>query len=66
MFMENVSNRLKTAFIKKDDHDKMLKLQSNLTFNGIHISNDNYDSYTFKPNEILKDKPLLIGFAILK
>ena len=39
--------------------------QSTLTFNGIHISNENCDSYKFKPNEVLMDKPIYVGFAIL-
>ena len=46
--MENVRNRIKVEFIKKDDTDKFIKQQSKLTFNGIHKSYENYDSYTFK------------------
>ena len=34
--MENVRNRLKMKFIKKDDHREIIKQQSKLTFNGIH------------------------------
>ena len=36
--MENVRNRLKIKFIKKDDTDKIMKQQSKLMFNGIHKS----------------------------
>ena len=36
--MENVRNRLKIKFIKKDDHKQIIKQQSKLTFNGIHKS----------------------------
>ena len=46
--MENVRNRLKIKFIKKDDHKEKIKQQSKLTFNGIHKSYENCDSYTFK------------------
>ena len=37
-----------------------------ITFNGIHKSYTNYDSYTFKQNEILIDKPIYLGFAVLE
>ena len=64
--MENVRNRCKIEFIKKDDNEKIIKQQSKLTFNGIHKSYENYDSYTFKQNEILMDKPLYLGFSVLE
>ena len=64
--MENVRNRLKITFIKKDDHREIIKQQSKLTFNGIHKSYDNCDSYTFKQNEVLMDKPIYLGFAVLE
>ena len=56
--MENVRNRCKIEFIKKSDTDKIIKQQSKLTFNGIHKSYENYDSYTFKQNEVPMDKPI--------
>ena len=37
-----------------------------MTFNGIHKSNENYDSYTFKQNEVLMDKPIYLGFSVLE
>ena len=37
-----------------------------MTFNGIHISYENSDSYTFKQNEVLMDKPIYLGFVILE
>ena len=37
-----------------------------MTFDGIHKSYENCDSYTFKQNEVLLDKPIYLGFAILK
>ena len=64
--MENVRNRFKIKFIKKDDTDKIFKQQSNLTFNGIHNYYENCDSYTFKQNEVLTDKPLYLGFSVLE
>ena len=64
--MENVRNRLKIKFIKKDDHKEIIKQQSKLSFNGIHKSYDNCDSYTFKQNEVLMDKPIYLGFSVLE
>ena len=34
--MENVRNRIKVDFIRKDDTNEIIKQQSKLTFNGIH------------------------------
>ena len=64
--MENVRNRLKIKFIEKDDYREIIKQQSKLTFNGIHKSYDNCDSYTFKQNEVLMDKPIYLGFSVLE
>ena len=64
--MENVRNRLKIKFIKMDDYREIIKQQSKLTFNGIHKSYDNCDSYTFKQNEVLMDKPIYLGFTVLE
>ena len=36
--MENVRNRLKIKFVKKDYYEEIIKQQSKLTFNGIHKS----------------------------
>ena len=44
----------------------IMKEQSKLTFNGIHTSNENCDSYTFKQSELLMDNPIYVGFAILE
>ena len=65
-FLENVRNRINIDFIKKDDNDKIVKQQSKLTFNGIHKNYENYDSYTFKKNEVLMDKPIYLGFSVLE
>ena len=64
--MENVRNRFKIKFIKKDDFREIIKQQSKLTFNGIHKSYENCDSYTFKQNEVLMDKPIYLGFTVLE
>ena len=45
---------------------KIIKQQSKLTFNGIHKSYENCDSYTFKYNEVLMDKPIYVGFSVLE
>ena len=37
-----------------------------MTFNGIHKSYENYDSYTFKQNEVLMDKPIYLGYSVLE
>ena len=64
--MENVHKRSKIKFIKKDDHRELKKQQWKLTFNGIHKSYENCDSYTFKQNEVLMDKPTYLGFSGLE
>ena len=64
--METVRNRTKLEFIRKDNNDKTKKQQPKLIFNGIHKSYENYDSYTFKENEGLMDKPIYLGFSVLE
>ena len=64
--MENVRNQLGLKFFKKDDYKEIIKYQSKLTFNGIHKSYENCDSYVFKKNEVLMDKPIHLGFAVLE
>ena len=64
--MENVCNRIKAEFIRKDDTNKNIKQQSKLTFNGSYKSYENYDSYTFKQNEVLMDRPIYLGFSVLE
>ena len=63
--MENVRNRLRLDFFKKDDYKENIK-QSKLTFNGIHRSYENCDTYVFKKNEVVMDKPFYLGFAALE
>ena len=65
-FLENVRNRLGLELFKKDDMKKIIKQQSKLTFNGIQKSYENYDSYTIKKNEVVMDKAIYVGFAILE
>ena len=64
--MEDVRKRIKLEFIRKGYDDKIIKQQSKLTFNGINKSYENYDSYTFKQNEIFMDKPIYLGFSVLE
>ena len=64
--MENVRNRLKIKFVKKDDYREIIKQQSKLISKGIHKSYENCGSYTFKKNEFLMDKPIYLGCAVLK
>ena len=64
--MKNVRNRLKIKFNKKDNYREIIKQQSKVTFNGFHKSYENCDSYTFKQNEVLMDKPIYLGFTVLE
>ena len=64
--MESVRKRIKVEFIEKHDEEKSTEQQSNLPSNGFHKSYTIYDSYTFKENEALMDKPIYLGFAILE
>ena len=64
--IENVRKRCKIESIKKHDTDQIIKQQSKLTFKGFQKSYENCDGYTFKQNEVLVDKPIYLGFAILE
>ena len=64
--MENVRNRLKINFVKKNDNKEIIKQQPKLIFNGIHKSYENCDSYAFKQSEVLMDKPKYLGFSVLE
>ena len=44
----------------------LIKQQPKVNFDGIHKSYTNYDSYTFKQNDVLMDKPTYLGFTILE
>ena len=37
-----------------------------MTFNGVHKSYENRDSYTFKQNEVLMDKPVFLGISVFE
>ena len=65
-FLENVRNRLGLELIKKGEIKKIVKQQSKLTFNGIQKSYENYYSFTYKKNEVVMDKAIYVGFAILE
>ena len=57
---------MRLEIIKKDDIKNIIKQQSKLTFSGIQKSYENCDSYTFKQNEVVMDKAIYVGFAILE
>ena len=65
-FLEIVRNRLGLELFKKDNIKKTINEQSKLTFNGIQKSYENYYSFTFKKNEVVMDKAIYVGFAILE
>ena len=65
-FLENVRNRLELELFTKDNVKKIINQQSKLTFDGIHKSYENCDSYTFKQNQVVMDKAIYVGFAILE
>ena len=66
--MENVRNCLGIKFFRKEEiwWKEIIKHQSKLTFNGIHKSYENCDIYVFKKNEVLMDKPIYLGFAVIE
>ena len=64
--MKNVRNRCKIEIIKRDNYNKILGRQRKLTSNGICKSFSNCDSYLEEEHEILMDKPIYLGFAILE
>ena len=64
--MEKVPNRLKINFVKKDDYREIINQQLKITFNGIHKSYENCDSFTFKQNNVFMDKPIYLGFSVLE
>ena len=45
---------------------KLLNSNQNLLLMEFTRSYENYDSYTFKQNEILMDKPIYLGFSVLE
>ena len=67
--MENVRNRIRVEFLKNNENEKIVKWQSKLSFNGIHksytLGDVGYSSFTFKQTEVLMDKPIYLGFAVL-
>ena len=64
--MESVGNRLKIKFVKQDGYREISKQQFRLTFNGIHKSYEKCDSYTLKEKEVKMEKPIYLGFSVLK
>ena len=64
--IENVREFFRLELIKKDEYMKKIKQQSKLTFNRIHKSIENCDTYTFNQNEVSMDKLIYLGFAVLE
>ena len=62
--MKNVRSPIKKEYNKRW-YWKIIKQQSKLTFKRIHKSYTNYYNYTFKQSEVLMDKTIYLGFAIL-
>ena len=63
--MENVRNRLGLEVIKKEDYTKVIKQHSKLTFNGIYKLYENCDSYVLRKIEVVMDKQVCLGVAVL-
>ena len=57
---------MKIDFSEKVDNEKFIEKQSRQSFNEIHKSYTRYDSYTLKQSEIVMDKPIYWGFAVLE
>ena len=64
--MESVRNRLRLEFIRKYDYKKTIKRYSQLTFDGIQKSKENCDNYVFRQNEVLMERPIYLGLAVLE
>ena len=64
--IKNFRNRIKLEYIKRDDNEKSTKRQSKSSHNGIHEPYANFDSYTFKQNEVLLNKGIYLGFTLLE
>ena len=64
-FLENDRNRLRLNFFK-NNNKTIIKQQSKLPFIGNHKSYEKCDSCTFKQNEVVMDKAIYVGFAILE
>ena len=64
--MENMRNCLKLQFNEKYEYTKIIKQRSKLTFNGIHLSYESCDSYSFEQNEIKMDTLFYLEFAVLE
>ena len=65
-FLENIRKRLDLELIEKDNIKKIITQQSKLTFNGIQKIYENCYSYTFKRNDVVMDRAIYVGFAILE
>ena len=64
--LENVRNRSRLELNKTDDIKNIIEQQSKLTFKGIHKSNENCDSYTFKKTKSLWIKLFMLVLLFWK
>ena len=63
---EIIHNRIKIKLITKSENFEINKQQSKSISNGIHRSYTICNTSTFKQNEVLMDKPIYVGFALLE
>ena len=63
--MESVRNHFRLEFFLKDDTEKIIELSTKTSFEGIHKSYENCHSYIFWRSNVLTDKPLYLGIAIV-
>ena len=64
--MKNDRIRIKIEFVKKDENERIIKQQSKLTADGGQKFRTRCDSYSFKQNEVLMDKPNYLGVVELE
>ena len=65
-FLENDRNRLRLEFFKKDDIKNIFKQQLKLTFNVIQKHMKTMIVIHSKKNEVVMDKAIYVGFAIVE
>ena len=63
--MENVRDRLKMHFIYNSDGETLLKLTSQPLFEGAIMDVGDASFYALRKHEVLMDKPIYLGAAIL-
>ena len=64
--METIRNRIKVEFIKKDDIEKNFETTIKINLQWSSQTYTQFDSYTFKKNEVLMGEPINLGFVALE